>query len=173
MTPERAAYHRLMLLAGLREEYERELDHALETQDPIGVPELDLAMCMSDLEQTVSVLYNYAMDHPVDQRRVYDMVMDCLHRQYTEKHLTAAQLVKIMDTIAQCCENNGEDPWNQLRYPSYEYELVEDGLISEEVFNIAFEAAFLHGERPDVWQLQKVHQQKKKKPILAFFRKRK
>ena len=43
MTPERVAYHRLMLLAGLREEYERELDHVLETADPIPEPELTLA----------------------------------------------------------------------------------------------------------------------------------
>ena len=49
MTPERAAYHRLMLLAGLQEEFEKELDFALETEDPITAPILDLAFCMSDL----------------------------------------------------------------------------------------------------------------------------
>ena len=59
MTPERAAYHRLMLLAGLQEEFEKDLDFALETEDPITAPILDLAFCMSDLNQTVSVLYNY------------------------------------------------------------------------------------------------------------------
>lgn len=168
MTSERAAYHRLMLLAGLSEEYEQELDHALEAEDPIPAPELDLALCMSNLNQTVSILYNYSMDHPVDQQQVYDMIMGSLRRQYAEKHLTAAQLVKIMYTIAQNCENNGDDLWDPLRYPSYEYDLVEDGLISEEVFNIAFGAAFLHGEHLDVWQLQKAHQQKKKKSILDF-----
>ena len=50
MTPERAAYHRLMLLSGLREEFDRELDLALETEDPITDPVLDLAFCMSDPE---------------------------------------------------------------------------------------------------------------------------
>ena len=62
MTPERAAYHRLMLLAGLQEEFEKELDFALETEDPITAPILDLAFCMSDLNQTASVLYNYTLD---------------------------------------------------------------------------------------------------------------
>ena len=57
MTPERAAYHRLMLLAGVQEEFEKELDDALETEDPITPPILDLAFCMSDLNRTISVLY--------------------------------------------------------------------------------------------------------------------
>ena len=58
MTPERAAYHRLMLLSGLPEEYEQELDMALETEDPISPLVLDLAFCMSDtqLEQAYEVL---------------------------------------------------------------------------------------------------------------------
>ena len=53
--------------------------------------------------------------------------------------------------------------------------LLEDGLISEEVFQIAFEAAFLHEQEADVWALEKEHRQtqKKKKPFLDFFRKRK
>lgn len=173
MTPERAAYHRLMLLAGLREEYDRELDHTLETADPITSPELDLAFCMSDLDETISVLYNYTLAHHIDQDRVYDMIITELRRLYAEKQLSSVQLVDIMYTMAQNCENSYAQPWYQLRYPSYEYESVEDGLISQEVFDIAFEAHFLHGERVDALALEKEHQKKNKKSLLDFFRKHK
>lgn len=175
MTPERAAYHRLMLLAGLREEFDQELDHALETEDPITQPILDLAFCMSDPNQTLSVLYDYSLSHPVDDLQVYSMVMTELRRQYAANLLTPAQLVHIMYTIAQNHDDCFGGSWDQFRYPSYAYELLEDGLISEEVFQIAFEASFLHGQETDVWALEKEHRQtqKKKKPFLDFFRKRK
>lgn len=170
MTPEKAAYHRLMLLAGLREEYDRELEQTLETADPIPDPELDLAFCMSDLDKTVSVLYNYTMEHHVDQSKVYDMVITKLRSLYTDKRLSSTQPVSIMYTMAQNCEHGYDEPWDQLRYPSYEYELVEDGIVSQEAFDIAFEAYFLRGERVDIWALEKEHQ--KKKSFWDFFRKR-
>lgn len=173
MTPERAAYHRLMLLSGLREEFDRELERALETEDPITAPILDLAFCMSDLDKTISVLYNYTLNYHIDEQQVYDGIMTELRRQYTEKLLTPAQLAHIMFTMAQNCGNPFEEPWVRLSYPSYAYELVEEGFVSEEVFKFALETAFLHGQQADVWALEKEHQQKKKKSFLDFFRKRK
>ena len=169
MTPERAAYHRLMLIAGLREEFDRELDETLATADPIPSPELDLAFCMSDLDETISVLYNYTLQFPIDQAYVYDMIITELRRQYTDKLLSSVQLVSILYTMAENCENSYDEPWDQLRYPAYDYELVEDGLISQQVFDIAFEAYFLHRERVDIWALEKEHQQKKKKSFRDFF----
>ena len=118
MTPERAAYHRLMLLCGLREEFDRELDQALEDEDPIRAPILDLAFCMSDLDQTISVLYNYTLRHRVDWQQVYDMLLAELRRQYAEKLLTPAQLAHIMFSIAQNCDDPLAEPWEAPCYPS-------------------------------------------------------
>lgn len=173
MTPERAAYHRLMLLSGLREEFDRELDLALETEDPITDPVLDLAFCMLDLDRTISVLYNYTLNYRIDEQQVYDMILTELRRQYTEKLLTPAQLTHIMVTMAQNCGNAFAEPWDRLRYPSYLYELVEEGFISEEAFNAAFEAFLLHGRKIDVWALEKERQPKKRKSLRDFFRKQK
>ena len=173
MTPERAAYHRLMLLCGLREAFDRELDQALEVEDPIRAPILDLAFCMSDLDQTISVLYNYTLRYRVDWQQVYDMLLAELRRQYAEKLLTPIQLAHIMFSIARNCDDPLAEPWEALCYPSYAYELVEEGFLSGEVFNAAFEAFLLHGQRPDVWAMEKERQEKKKKPLRGFFRKRK
>ena len=171
MTPERAAYHRLMLLAGLQEEFARELDFALETEDPITSPILDLAFCMSDLSQTVSVLYNYTLDYSVDEQQVYDMIMAELRRQYVGKKMNAGEVCEVLSKIQHICDFG--EPWLDLYTYLYEYELLDEGMISREVFEAGFESVFLHGERIDIWALQKEHNQKKKKSVLDFFRKQK
>ena len=171
MTPERAAYHRLMLLAGLQEEFEKDLDFALETEDPITAPILDLAFCMSDLNQTVSVLYNYTLDYSVDEQQVYDMIMAELRRQYASKELNAREVCEVLSKIQRICDFGV--PWIDLYTYLYEYELLDEGMISEEVFETGFESVFLHDERIDVWALQKEYNQKKKKSVLDFFRKQK
>lgn len=169
MTPERAAYHRLMLLAGLQEEFARELDFALETEDPITAPILDLAFCMSDLNQTISVHYNYTLHYSVDEQQVYDMIMTELRRQYVSKKLNAREVCEALSKIQRICDST--EPWTELYSYLYEYELLDGGMISQAVFEAGFESLFLHGERIDVWVLQKEHNQKKKKSLLDFFRK--
>ena len=160
MTPERAAYHRLMLLAGFCREYERELDEALETLDPITAPVLDLAFCMSDLEKTVSVLCNYTLDHSVDEQRVYDMIVEAFRRQYVDKQMNAVEVCEALNKIQRICDFG--DPWIDLYNYLYEYELLDEGMISEEVFETGFVSAFLHGKRLDVWALQREHNNKRK-----------
>ena len=171
MTPERAAYHRLMLLAGMHNEFDKELDFALETEDPITAPILDLAFCMSDLNQAISVLYNYTLDYSVDEQQVYDMIMTELRRQYVGKQMNAGEVCEVLSKIQHICDFG--EPWLDLYTYLYEYELLDEGMISQEVFEVGFESVFLHGERIDVWALQKEYNQKKKKSLLDFFRKQK
>lgn len=161
MTPERAEYHRLLLLVGFKEEYERELDEILETVDPIISPELELACCMSDLEETISVLYNYVITSGVDEQKVFDMVMTDLRRRYSEHTVTTKEMVDILDRIALHSDSDSNSLWEQLRYPAYQYELVEDDLLSEEVFNAAFEAKFLYDEDLDIDRMEKEYRLKK------------
>lgn len=167
MTRERAAYHRLMLLAGLAEEYEQELDAALETEDPITAPVLDLAFCMSNLEQTVSVLYNYTLNGPVDWLQVYDMIMQTLRRQYAAQQLSAGQVCEILGKLLCFCDFS--EPWSNLYTYLHSYELLDAGLISQEVFETDFRSLFLHGKQTDIWQLQKEHSKKKKKSFWRRF----
>lgn len=153
MTPERAAYHRFMLIAGMREEYEQELDLALETEDPITAPILDLACCLSNLDQTISTLNEYILNHPVDDQQVHDMIITKLRRLYENKQLDALAVCEALDKIQRTC-NYGE-PWIDLYTYLYAYELMDEGLISRTVFEIAFEAEFLRGEQLDVWKMNR------------------
>lgn len=170
MTPERAAYHRLMLLSGLQEEYLRELDTALETEDPITAPILDLAFCTSDLTQTISILYNYTLDYDIDEIQLCDMILDGMRRRYLEKSLSPEQIAQLLYSIVRFTGDWFQPHWYDLCIPSYDYELVEEGRISPETFYMAFEAYILRGERVDVWDLEK--EAKKKKFLPDFFRKR-
>ena len=158
-----------MLLAGVQEEFEMELDLALETEDPITSPILDLAFCMSDLNQTVSVLYNYTLDYSVDEQQVYDMIMAELRRQYVGKQMNAGEVCEVLSKIQHICDFG--EPWLDLYTYLYEYELLDEGMISQEVFETGFESVFLHGERIDVWALQKEQNQKKKRSFLLFNKK--
>lgn len=175
MTPERAEYHRLMLLVGFEEEYERELNEILETVDPITSPELELACCMSDLRETISVLYNYVIASSIDEQKVFDMILTELRRRYAEKMVTTKEMVDILNRIAlhSVCDSN--NIWEQLRYPAYQYELVEDDLLSEEVFNTAFEAKFLRGEDLDIDKMEKEYrlQQARNKNVKRLQRQKK
>lgn len=173
MTPERAAYHRLMLLVGETEEFERELDIALETEDPITALILDLAFCMSDLNQTVSVLYNYTLDYAIDDTLLRNMILDGMRKHYLEKTLSPEQIAELMYRMTCSVGDWFEPHWFDLCLPSYDYELVEEGLISPETFHKAFDAYMLRGEALDVWALEKEHREKKKKSLPDFFKKRK
>lgn len=158
MTAERAAYHRLMLLAGLREEYERELDQVLETEAALSDLYLELAMCMSDLDRTVSVLYNYTLEYEVDEQQVFDMVMLTLHRLYAHGQLNATEICESLSKIQQSCSFG--EPWIDLYKYLYAYELMTEGILSQKVFEKSFQAVFLRGERIDPWKLQESHNQK-------------
>ena len=169
MTPERAAYHRLMLLAGVHNEFEKELDFALETEDPITAPILDLAFCMSDLNQAISVLYNYTLDYSVDEQQVYDMMMAELRRQYIGRERSAIEICEILSKIQRSCDC--DEPWINLYTYLHEYELMDEGIISHEMFEAGFEAVILRGEQIDLWAFQQ--KRRKKKSLLDFCKKQK
>ncbi len=159
MTPERAAYHRLMLINGLQEEYETELDHALATEEPLSDLVLELAFCMSDIKATVSMLGHYMERHVVDEKKVYDMVVEELRQLYTAGKLDAVQVCRVMDKMLRVCEFG--DPWIGLYQYLYEYEMLDEGIISVEVFETGFASLFLHGVQLDTPALEKEKRRKR------------
>lgn len=169
MTPEKAQYYWMMLRLGQQDAYERELDRLLEEEDPLSPLTLDLAVCMSDVNQTLSVLRDFVWDHPVDQLQVYDMILDDLRQQYTAGALSAEQTAGLLWNITRLVDDSADPPWVELHTLIYDYELWDEGMISKEVFHQAFDSVFLHGKRLDAWALQR--EQNKKKSWLDFFRK--
>lgn len=169
MTPEQAQTHLMMLRLGQYDAYDRELDRLLEEQDPLSPLVLELAFCMSDRRQTISVLHNFLLDHPADQDAVMEPLVDQLRTCYRGKTMTAAQVAEHLYFLIQV--NDYRDPWCGLYEYVYYYELYDEGLLSQSAFERCFESDFLHGVQLDPWALQKEENRKHfPEKIIDFFR---
>ena len=173
MTPEKAQYHLLMLRLGQREEYDRELDRILMEADPLPPLVLDLALCMSDLNKSISILREYLRDHPADQQQVYDLLLADVRRKYDAREWDAIQTAGFLWEVRRVAWDFSEEPWDGLYNLVYEFELFEEGLICREVFAEAFHSVFCRGVGLDVWAMEAARHPKKKKSIFNIFRKEK
>ncbi len=151
-SPERAAYHRLMLLAGMPEEYDREMDVALEQEPELGPLVLALALCLSDRRRTIAVLTEYSMDHPPETRTVFDWVVAELRQRYEQGNLTLQQTIEAMYCISDCQAPSFEEPWYDLRLPTYAYEDVEPGFYPLEAFQRDFDNWLRHGTQTQFYR---------------------
>lgn len=151
MIPERAVYHQIMLCEGFHEEYDQELNDVLEKADPIPQPELDLALCMSDPNKTISILNNYVADHPADGNQVYEMVLGKMRQLYTDKVMSAHQLANLMYSIADSWDMILDGPWDEMRHLIYNADLANTGIISQDEFLSAFDLFLKTGQHSDIF----------------------
>lgn len=157
MTPDQAQYYFLMLRMGEYDEYDAFLDRLLLEQDPLSDLVLELAFCMSDREQTVSVLRNFLLDHPADGQALMDSQLAYVRKRYSEQAMTAAEAANYLYGLMVAAE--WEEPWSDLWQYYDVYELYDDGFISQAVFERCFEAELLRGESLDCWKLQQEENQ--------------
>ena len=166
MTPEQAQYFLLMLRMGEYEEYDAFLDQLLVEQDPLSPLVLELAFCMSDRRETISVLYNFLLDHPADETQLMESQLAYVRKKYSEKAMTALQAADYLYGLIVA--NAWNEPWFDLWQYCDVCELYEDGFISQTVFEQCFEAALLRGEHLDCWALQE--EENKQKSLLDKLR---
>ena len=166
MTPEQAQYYLLMLRMGEYEEYDAALDRLLVEQDPLSPLVLELAFCMSDRRETISVLHNFLLDHPAEETQLMESQLAYVRKKYSEKAMTALQAADYLYGLIVA--NGWNEPWFDLWQYCDVCELYEDGLISQTVFEQCFEAALLRGEHLDCWALQE--EENKQKSLLDKLR---
>lgn len=166
MTPDQAQYYLLMLRMGEYDEYDRALDRLLLEQDPLSDLVLELACCMSDRQQTISVLHNFLLDHPADERGLMESQLDWVRKQYREKAMTALRASQYLYFLIT--EHDWEEPWIDLYKYCDVHELYEDGFISQAVFERCFEAALLREEMLNYWELQQ--EENREKSLLGKLR---
>lgn len=172
MTPEQAMYHMLMLKQNMSGAYEAELDRLLEEQDSLSPLVLELAFCMSDRRETISVLHNFLLEHPADEEQVCDRILSDMTRCYLDKSMTPEEITSLLCRCAMDSDRDyWEEPWSRLYDFTYDLEMYEDGLISRSVFLTGFEERLLQNQRPDIWAMQA--EENTKKPRWGFFRKHK
>ena len=166
MTPEQAQYFLLMLRMGEYEEYDAALDRLLLEQDPLSPLVLELAFCMSDRRETISVLHNFLLDHPAEETQLMESQLAYVRKKYSEKAMTALQAADYLYGLIVA--NDWNEPWFDLWQYCDVCELYEDGFISQTVFEQCFEAALLRGEHLDCWALQE--EENKQKSLLDKLR---
>lgn len=152
MTPDEAQYHLLMLRLGQYDEYDKALDRLLLEQDPLSPLVLELACCMSDRRETISVLHNFLLDHPADERKLMESQLEWVRKQYREKAMTAVQAAEYLSRVYYVKPDL--EPWWELYIYLDDYELYTDGMISLSVFEQCFEARLLRDEMLNPWKLQ-------------------
>lgn len=159
MTPEEAQYYLLMLRFGEYDEYDRALDRLLEEQEPLSPLVLELAFCMSDRQETISVLHNFLLDHPADARKLVEPQLEFVRKQVREKAMTDLQASKYLYELITL--HDWEEPWVDFYKYCDVHELYEDGFISQSVFEQCFEAALLREEMLNPWTLQEAENRQK------------
>ena len=166
MTSEQAQYFLLMLRMGEYDEYDAFLDRLLVEQDPLSPLVLELAFCMSDRRETISVLHNFLLDHPADETQLMESQLAYVRKKYSEKAMTAVQAADYLYGLIVA--NGWNEPWFDLWQYCDVCELYEDVFISQTVFEQCFEAALLRGEHLDCWALQE--EENKQKSLLDKLR---
>ncbi len=163
MTPEIVEYHRAMLLAGMGDRFYRAFDEALEQENPLSDLILSLCTCISDESEVLHFLREYTLDHPFDEQTVCDLILDDIRSRYMAGELSRMEAVDLLYRIPKNLDKLFDEPWHSLTDLSYDLELLEENIITEEVFNQCFDSWFFHGKNLDAWSLQKAYNVKNRK----------
>ncbi len=147
MTYEYAAYLRLLLLCGYREELDRYIDNALTTQNSPSDLTLALLSSRSDDKAALSVLNADLMDGndtDIDyDNTVFDLILAFLQKKYQAKALSMKAVTELMHRIALYTEQRNE-PWYSMYSMNSLYEETEAGYLDKAGFLQAYEQFLNH-----------------------------
>lgn len=140
MTAEQAVYHKLFLLNGLTECFERELDERLERENPLSDLTLALSTCGGKREEQVHILNEYILNtalEEIDKDAVFSFVADELRERYEQNPDTDLEaFTMLMHNIARYSGWWQDfEPWATMYLMNDFYnEAFTDHLISKACF---------------------------------------
>ena len=134
MTLEKAVFYRRMLSVGLSDTYQTEIECAIEQEALLSGLLLDLALCLSDINKTISVLDGYIAGREADEEQVYEMLLSELRKLYLSDAISLQQAAEALLTIQESESLYCGEGWSDLLFLSYEYDDVKDGYCSMEDF---------------------------------------
>ena len=152
--PEIVEYHRAMLLVGMGDRFYQAFDEALEQENPLSDLTLSLCTCISDETEVLHILREYTLDHPFDEQTVCDLILDDLRSRYLAGALSRTEVVDLLYRIPRNLDKFYDEPWHSLTDLSYDLELLEENIITEEVFNQCFDSGLLRGKPLSAWELR-------------------
>lgn len=150
MTREDACYFKILLSAGLSDGYDEWLDHYLNIEDPLSDMVLNLALCGSDVNKTISCLYVFCAEQAFDEKLVCEKLRLFLKDAYYTGHFSKEEVLSYMYRFAAAQGDPGDFEiavWDSMYYMDYYQSLVGEGLILQERFDSAF-FSFLNDGTP-------------------------
>lgn len=171
MTREDASYFLILLKNGFHDEYDEWLDRHLEEEDPLSDLVLDLSLCASDVNETISCLQNYCADLPageLDESAVCERLRLFLKEAHHANRLSKEQTVDYMFRFALSHGDPGdfgEGSWNEMYFMGDNYCLAQEGYNSWESFDSIF-YSYLDQGIPFVTRLESPCQNEAPKSLL-------
>ena len=141
MKHEDAFYYENLLIVGFQDEYDKWLNSFLETENPLSEIVLELSLCESDINKTISVLARYRMEQPIDEAAVCDRLRIFLKNAYYSSRMNKEEVVYAMYTMAS---HIGAPwiydlkTWGSMYYLEDYYSSAIDGTMSWDSFDSAF-----------------------------------
>lgn len=136
MTFEEAKFFLLMLQSNFDNIFDEWLEKELLTQERLSDLVLELSLCSSDKNKTISVLNNYCSDKDIDMNLVFDLVWKELHNVYVNNLLSQEKLIDRMYMIYRAMDYNDIDCYWQTFDIIFECaDLTKDGTITQESFD--------------------------------------
>ncbi len=122
MTPSQAAFHRLMLLAGLNSSLDAELDKMLEREDPLSWFTTALTVSHSNFNELIQVLGDYSAC--CDEEEVFALVLSWLREQYFEEKCSMVDFLKYTEALWRVTSDRNCAIWDSLSYPGTAWDCV-------------------------------------------------
>ena len=140
MAVEQAAYHKLFLLNGLTECFDRDLDERLERENPLSDLTLALSTCGGKREEQIHILNEYILNtapEQIDKDTVFSFVADELRERFEENPDTDLEaFTMLMHVIARDSDWWRDfEPWATMyEMPDFYEAAYKDHIISEACF---------------------------------------
>ena len=144
MTAEQAVYHKLFLLNGLTECFDRELDEHLERENPLSDLTLALSTCGGKREEQIHILNEYILNttpEQIDKDAVFSFVADELRERFKENPDTDPEaFAMLMRDIAWDSDWWGAfEPWATMyEMPDFYDAAYKEHTISKACFQSIF-----------------------------------
>ena len=150
MNREDAYYYKILLMSGLYDGYDEWLDGYLNTENPLSDIVLNLSLCGSDINKTISCLHHYCGERDFDEKFVCEKLRLFLKNGYHTGRFSKEEVVSYMYRFANAHGDPGDFEialWDSMYYMDDYHSLAKDGIISWKRFDFAF-LSFLNNGTP-------------------------
>ncbi|MBQ4511075.1 MAG: hypothetical protein II984_10135 [Clostridia bacterium] len=132
--------HEFVLL-GFSDGYDEWLNYYLETESPLSDIVLELSMCGSDVNKTISLLHSYCVEQNFDKMISHDKLRLFFKNAYYSNRMSKKEVLSAMYRLSLNIGEHGDfdgELWRSMHYLDYYYDLTLDGIIPMENFDFAF-----------------------------------